>query len=59
MALQNCREFLHETIVANLQARNLIRIFFLQERLKNLGKDSDFAPRHVHVIGAARGDAKS
>jgi 3-hydroxyacyl-CoA dehydrogenase / enoyl-CoA hydratase / 3-hydroxybutyryl-CoA epimerase len=33
-------------------ARNLIRIFFLQERLKNLGKDSDFAPRHVHVIGA-------
>jgi 3-hydroxyacyl-CoA dehydrogenase/enoyl-CoA hydratase/3-hydroxybutyryl-CoA epimerase len=33
-------------------ARNLIRIFFLQERLKNLGKDSDFAPQHVHVIGA-------
>jgi 3-hydroxyacyl-CoA dehydrogenase/enoyl-CoA hydratase/3-hydroxybutyryl-CoA epimerase len=33
-------------------ARNLIRIFFLQERLKNLGKESDFAPRHVHVIGA-------
>jgi 3-hydroxyacyl-CoA dehydrogenase / enoyl-CoA hydratase / 3-hydroxybutyryl-CoA epimerase len=33
-------------------ARNLIRIFFLQERLKNIGKDVDFAPRHVHVIGA-------
>jgi 3-hydroxyacyl-CoA dehydrogenase/enoyl-CoA hydratase/3-hydroxybutyryl-CoA epimerase len=33
-------------------ARNLIRIFFLQERLKNMGKDTVFAPRHVHVIGA-------
>jgi 3-hydroxyacyl-CoA dehydrogenase/enoyl-CoA hydratase/3-hydroxybutyryl-CoA epimerase len=33
-------------------ARSLIRIFFLQERLKGIGKDSDFAPRHVHVIGA-------
>jgi 3-hydroxyacyl-CoA dehydrogenase/enoyl-CoA hydratase/3-hydroxybutyryl-CoA epimerase len=33
-------------------ARNLIRIFFLQERLKSLGKDSDFKARHVHVIGA-------
>jgi 3-hydroxyacyl-CoA dehydrogenase/enoyl-CoA hydratase/3-hydroxybutyryl-CoA epimerase len=33
-------------------ARNLIRIFFLQERLKSLGKDSDFKAKHVHVIGA-------
>jgi 3-hydroxyacyl-CoA dehydrogenase/enoyl-CoA hydratase/3-hydroxybutyryl-CoA epimerase len=33
-------------------ARNLIRIFFLQERMKTLGKESDFAARHVHVIGA-------
>src|SRR5438128_9372648 len=33
-------------------ARNLIRIFFLQERMKSLGKDSDFKARHVHVIGA-------
>ena len=32
--------------------RNLIRIFFLQERLKAAGKGSDFAPKHVHVIGA-------
>ena len=32
-------------------ARNLIRVFFLQERLKGLGgKDSGI--RHVHVIGA-------
>jgi len=33
-------------------ARNLIRVFFLQERLKSLGKDSDFEARHVHVVGA-------
>jgi 3-hydroxyacyl-CoA dehydrogenase/enoyl-CoA hydratase/3-hydroxybutyryl-CoA epimerase len=32
--------------------RNLIRIFFLQERLKAVGKGSAFAPRHVHVVGA-------
>jgi len=33
-------------------ARNLIRIFFLQERMKSLGKDSDFRAKRVHVIGA-------
>src|SRR2546427_4259065 len=33
-------------------ARNLIRIFFLQERLKSLGKDSDFKAKHLHVVGA-------
>jgi len=33
-------------------ARNLIRIFFLQERLKSLGKDVDFKAQHVHVVGA-------
>src|SRR6266568_2989875 len=33
-------------------ARNLIRIFFLQERLKSLGKDSDFKAQHVRVVGA-------
>ena len=32
--------------------KNLIRVFFLQERLKSLGKDSKFAARHVHVVGA-------
>ncbi|OFZ99128.1 MAG: crotonase [Betaproteobacteria bacterium RIFCSPLOWO2_02_67_12] len=31
---------------------NLIRIFFLQERLKSLGKGAASAPRHVHVVGA-------
>ncbi|MSQ52566.1 MAG: crotonase [Betaproteobacteria bacterium] len=33
-------------------ARNLIRIFFLQERMKGLGKETIFNARHVHVIGA-------
>ena len=33
-------------------ARNLVRVFFLQERLKAFGKDADFQPRRVHVVGA-------
>ena len=32
--------------------RNLLRIFFLQERLKGVAKGVDFAPRHVHIVGA-------
>ncbi len=33
-------------------AKNLIRVFFLRDRLKGLGKDSKAAISHVHVIGA-------
>lgn len=33
-------------------AKNLIRVFFLQERLKGLAKGSEFKAQHVHVIGA-------
>ena len=33
-------------------AQNLIRIFFLQEQLKNQGSGTDAAIRHVHVVGA-------
>lgn len=33
-------------------ARNLIRVFFLQERLKGLGSGSPHGISHVHVIGA-------
>jgi 3-hydroxyacyl-CoA dehydrogenase/enoyl-CoA hydratase/3-hydroxybutyryl-CoA epimerase len=40
------------TLFAHPTTANLIRIFFLQERLKAQGKDSDFEARHVHVIGA-------
>lgn len=33
-------------------ARNLIRVFFLQDRLKSLAKNIIFKPDRVHVIGA-------
>jgi 3-hydroxyacyl-CoA dehydrogenase/enoyl-CoA hydratase/3-hydroxybutyryl-CoA epimerase len=33
-------------------AQNLIRIFFLQERLKGQGAGADAQIRHVHVVGA-------
>ena len=33
-------------------SRNLVRVFFLQNRLKALAKTSQFKPTHVHVIGA-------
>lgn len=33
-------------------ARNLVRVFFLQERLKALGRKDGPRARHVHVIGA-------
>ena len=39
-------------LFAHPTTRNLIRIFFLQERMKSLGKGSDFAAKHVHVVGA-------
>jgi 3-hydroxyacyl-CoA dehydrogenase / enoyl-CoA hydratase / 3-hydroxybutyryl-CoA epimerase len=39
-------------LITTPTARNLIRVFLLQERLKSLGQASDFSPAHVHVIGA-------
>ncbi|MFT4563459.1 MAG: 3-hydroxyacyl-CoA dehydrogenase/enoyl-CoA hydratase/3-hydroxybutyryl-CoA epimerase, partial [Gammaproteobacteria bacterium] len=33
-------------------SRNLQRLFFLQERLKTIGRDVEFPVQHVHVIGA-------
>lgn len=41
-----------DAILNSSTAQNLLRVFFLQERLKRFGKDSDFAPRRVHVVGA-------
>ena len=32
--------------------KNLIRIFFLQEKMKGLAKGVDFKAAHVHVVGA-------
>jgi 3-hydroxyacyl-CoA dehydrogenase/enoyl-CoA hydratase/3-hydroxybutyryl-CoA epimerase len=39
-------------LVQGSTVRNLIRVFFLQTRLKSLGNRKEFQPRHVHVIGA-------
>ncbi len=42
-----------DALVAHPTTRNLIRVFFLQDRLKGFGKDaSGFAPQRVHVVGA-------
>lgn len=41
-----------ERIVSSPTARNLVRVFHLQERLKSFGKASDFAVERVHVVGA-------
>ncbi|GAB2182362.1 3-hydroxyacyl-CoA dehydrogenase NAD-binding domain-containing protein [Denitratisoma sp. agr-D3] len=44
-----------ERIVASSTARNLVRVFRLQERLKSFGKSDavgDFKVRRVHVVGA-------
>src|SRR5437868_8818157 len=40
-----------ESLFAHPTTGNLIRIFFLQERMKALGK-GDFKARHVHIVGA-------
>lgn len=32
--------------------QNLVRVFFLQERLKGLSKNIAYSPKHIHVIGA-------
>jgi 3-hydroxyacyl-CoA dehydrogenase/enoyl-CoA hydratase/3-hydroxybutyryl-CoA epimerase len=41
-----------EAIFRSPTAKNLVRVFYLQERLKAFGKDADFAPKRVHVVGA-------
>lgn len=32
--------------------QQLVRVFMLQERMKDLAKSGDFNPQHVHVVGA-------
>lgn len=42
-----------DALIASPTTQNLLRVFFLQERLKGFGKEAPgFAPRHVHVVGA-------
>jgi 3-hydroxyacyl-CoA dehydrogenase/enoyl-CoA hydratase/3-hydroxybutyryl-CoA epimerase len=38
-------------LATTVTARNLVRVFFLQENLKSQGKQIDFNAEHVHVIG--------
>lgn len=40
------------TLMGSPTARNLIRVFMLQDRLKGLGGKPELEFRHVHVIGA-------
>ena len=39
-------------LLATDTAQNLIRVFFLQSKIKENGKKSDFRASHVHVVGA-------
>jgi 3-hydroxyacyl-CoA dehydrogenase/enoyl-CoA hydratase/3-hydroxybutyryl-CoA epimerase len=39
-------------LFAHPTTKNLIRIFFLQERMKAVAKGVRFEPRHVHIVGA-------
>lgn len=39
-------------LIVSETSKNLVRVFFLQEKLKNLGKNIKFKAQHVHVIGA-------
>jgi len=39
-------------LVTGATAKNLVRVFFLQEHLKSLGKDKTYQSRNVHVIGS-------
>lgn len=41
-----------DRIIRSPTARNLVRVFFLQERLKSFGKESPFKVERVHVVGA-------
>ncbi|MBI5463139.1 MAG: enoyl-CoA hydratase/isomerase family protein [Gammaproteobacteria bacterium] len=39
-------------LITGPTAQNLVRVFFLQERLKGLARAADCGIKHVHVIGA-------
>jgi len=40
------------SLITGSTAQNLVRVFFLQERLKGLARAADNKVKHVHVIGA-------
>ncbi len=40
------------TLMCSSASRNLVRVFFLQNRLKGQGNKTDAKVKHVHVVGA-------
>src|SRR6266567_70666 len=38
-------------LITGTTAQNLVRVFLLQERLRSLGRQGEFTPRSVHVVG--------
>jgi len=50
-AMENEAKSIAELMITP-QARQLVRVFFLQEQLKGLAKGHAFDPKRVHVIGA-------
>ncbi|MBV8033123.1 MAG: enoyl-CoA hydratase/isomerase family protein [Betaproteobacteria bacterium] len=52
LAVPASHRFSIPSLVSHPTGKNLVRIFFLQERLKGLGKGASFKARHVHVVGA-------
>jgi 3-hydroxyacyl-CoA dehydrogenase/enoyl-CoA hydratase/3-hydroxybutyryl-CoA epimerase len=51
-AMKNAEAESVARLVVSPIAQNLIRLFFLQNRLKETAKQTDFKAQHVHVIGA-------
>lgn len=39
-------------LITGTTAQNLVRVFFLMEKLKAMGRGTDFTASHVHVIGS-------
>ena len=39
-------------LITGSTAQNLVRVFFLMEKLKSMGRSTDFSASRVHVIGA-------
>jgi 3-hydroxyacyl-CoA dehydrogenase/enoyl-CoA hydratase/3-hydroxybutyryl-CoA epimerase len=38
-------------LITGRTARNLIRVFMLQEQLKSMGRLDEYKPKHIHVVG--------
>lgn len=49
--LESEAQLLGELLVTKT-SRNLVRCFFLQNMMKDLAKNVEFNPKHIHVIGA-------